>query len=208
MRRFAGLHAGLVATMRTPDEEVLPLGLAEALSPDQLDRVEVGPLAPDTLHRIVREQIGGSVARPTLVQIQLASGGNPLFALEIARSVERTGSRLRGGHVPIPQRVGDMVAERIGALSPAAREQLLVASALASPTVELVTAASEPGTAAGLGEAEHAGVIELDGGRVRFAHPLLRPPCIHPPPGSAGGGSTNASPRWSPTSRRRHATWR
>src|SRR5437764_447141 len=40
VRRLAGLRAGLVATMRTPDEEALPLGLAEALSPDQLHLVE------------------------------------------------------------------------------------------------------------------------------------------------------------------------
>ena len=127
------------ATMRTPDEEVLPLGLAEALPPDQLDRVEVGPLAPDVLHRIVREQIGVTVPRPTLVRIQQASGGNPLFALEIARSVHRAGTRVSGSHMPVPHQIGDIVAERIEALSPAAREQLLVASALANPTIELVT---------------------------------------------------------------------
>ncbi|TMK52626.1 MAG: ATP-binding protein [Actinobacteria bacterium] len=46
VRRLAGLRVGLVATMRTPDEDVLPLGLGEALPADQLDRVEVGPLAP------------------------------------------------------------------------------------------------------------------------------------------------------------------
>jgi DNA-binding CsgD family transcriptional regulator len=173
VRRFGGLRAGLVATMRTPDEEVLPLGLAEALSPDQLDRVEVGPLAPDVLHRIVREQIGIGVPRPTLVRIQQASGGNPLFALEIARSVNRAGTRMSDSHVPVPHHVGDMVAERIEALSPGAREQLLVTSALASPTIELVTTAGGPGTAEGLAEAEEAGVVELEGGRIRFAHPLL-----------------------------------
>jgi DNA-binding CsgD family transcriptional regulator len=173
VRRFAALRVGLVATMRTPDEEVLPLGLAEALPPEQLDRVEVGPLAPDVLHRIVREQIGVAVPRPTLVRIQQASGGNPLFALEIARSVRRAGTRVSGSHMPVPHQVGDIVAERIEALSPAAHEQLLVASALANPTIELVAAAGQPGTAEGLPEAEEAGVVELEEGRIRFAHPLF-----------------------------------
>ena len=80
---------------------------------------------------------------------------------------------MSGSHLPVPHQVGDIVAERIEALSPAAREQLLVASALANPTIELVATASDPGTAAGLPEAEEAGVVELEGGRIRFAHPLF-----------------------------------
>src|SRR5260370_30624844 len=75
--------------------------------------------------------------------------------------------------MPVPHQVGDIVAERIEALSPAAHEQLLVASALANPTIELVAAAGQPGTAEGLPEAEEAGVVELEEGRIRFAHPLF-----------------------------------
>src|SRR5205807_2569072 len=65
------------------------------------------------------------------------------------------------------------VTARIGALSAGARAQLLVAAALANPTVEVLAAASDPGAGAGLREAEPAGLIEIDGGRVPFAHPPL-----------------------------------
>src|SRR2546422_1002514 len=98
-------RVGLVATMRTPDEEVLPLGLAEALSADQLDRVDVGPLSAEVLHRVVRQRLGGTLPRPTLVQIEQASGGNPFYALEIARSYREAGVRLPvGSHPPLPRR--------------------------------------------------------------------------------------------------------
>ena len=174
VRRLGSLRVGLLATMRTPDEDVLPLGLGEALEAGSLERIEVAPLPADKLHRVIREQLGTAIARPSLMQIQEASGGNPFFALEIARAVQDMGERMPASwHIPISSRLGEFVEARIGALSPEAREQLLIASAMANPTVELLFAASETPGGDGLREAEMAGVIEIDRGRVRFSHPLL-----------------------------------
>src|SRR5437870_3163152 len=129
VRRLHGLRVGLVATMRTPDEEVLPLGLAEALSPEALERVDLGPLPPEVLHRVVRERLGAVLPRPSLVQIEQASGGNPFYALEIARSYREAGVRLPvGSHPPLPRSLETFVTARIGALSAGARAQLLAAA--------------------------------------------------------------------------------
>jgi DNA-binding NarL/FixJ family response regulator len=174
LRRLGGIRVGILATMRTPDEDSLPLGLDEALSPDQIDRLDVGPLPAEIVGQLVREQLGGAFPRPGIVQIQQASAGNPLFALEIARSLRDQGGRVpSGGPLPLPRRLGEFVAARIGALSDAAREQLLVASALANPTLDVVQAASLSGSRGGLLEAEQTSMIEIDGGRLHFTHPLL-----------------------------------
>ncbi|MGP1673661.1 MAG: helix-turn-helix transcriptional regulator, partial [Candidatus Limnocylindrales bacterium] len=58
-----------------------------------------------------------------------------------------------------------------GAIS---QDVLLLASMLSRPTVTLITAASrdQAAAAAGLGEAEAAGIVEIDDPTVRFTHPL------------------------------------
>jgi DNA-binding CsgD family transcriptional regulator len=66
-----------------------------------------------------------------------------------------------------------LVHERIGALGSDARAVALVVAALAEPTVALVEAAAEHRGARGMTEALEAGVLELDGERLRFTHPLF-----------------------------------
>jgi hypothetical protein len=66
------------------------------------------------------------------------------------------------------------VSERLARLAPATREVAFVVSGLSRATIELVQAAAggrRP--AAGLAKAVAAGVLEVDGGRVRYAHPLV-----------------------------------
>ena len=60
--------------------------------------------------------------------------------------------------------------ERLEALTPEAEEACRVVAAASEPTVALVEAAAGP---AGLEDALQARVLELDGERVRFTHPLL-----------------------------------
>ncbi|MFD7660040.1 LuxR C-terminal-related transcriptional regulator [Actinosynnema sp. NPDC059797] len=64
----------------------------------------------------------------------------------------------------------------MGALTPAAREALLYAAALAQPTPDLVRRAMpDPDVAEdALADAEDRGVVEVLPGAVRFTHPLLR----------------------------------
>ena len=111
-----------------------------------------------------------------LARIAQASGGNPFFALEIARAL--AGSRKESGGqrpLPVPRSVQTLAAERVGALSPAAQEAVLVAAALSRPTIETVAAALDDEREAlpAILEAEEAGVLVTDQGRVRFTHPLL-----------------------------------
>ena len=75
---------------------------------------------------------------------------------------------------PIPANLLELVRDRLELMPPGARAAAQVASALSRPTVRVVDAAlvarGEPPAA---GEAVAAGVLERDGERLAFAHPLL-----------------------------------
>src|SRR5262249_47409200 len=111
-----------------------------------------------------RARPGRSFPRPTLVRIAEASGGNPLYALEIARLVEGGGG---GASLPVPEDVRALVARRVAALPEATRDALLRTASLARPDVTLVDErALEP--------AEEAELVRVDArGRIAFAHPLF-----------------------------------
>lgn len=53
------------------------------------------------LHEILRARLGRTFPRPTLVRIGQVSGGNPFFALEIARAPDERGGPV-SGPIPIP----------------------------------------------------------------------------------------------------------
>lgn len=129
------------------------------------DRLRLDGLTPADLHRLVRLRTGLHLAKRDLRRLVEASAGNPSFALELVRSVQRDGWPEPGA--PLHATLGD-VAER---LPPESRDALLVAAALHHPRTAVVRAAL--GATPGLAEAEDAGVIEIREGRIRFTHPLF-----------------------------------
>ncbi len=140
--------------------------VAAAARDGTLELLELGPLSVAALHRIVTDSLGRSFPRPTLVRIAQTSGGNPLYALEIARLLDRgEGSRDAAG-LPVPDSLRALMARRIGALPRKTREALLRASALGRPDLRLVDARA-------LAPAEEAGLVRIRGDdRVEFVHPL------------------------------------
>jgi DNA-binding CsgD family transcriptional regulator len=135
-------------------------------------RITLKPLSVGALHRIVRTQLGTSPTRPELVRLHELSGGNPFFALEIARALGRRGSEGSRHEVAIPSQLQDLVSERLRALPPETVEALQIATALSHPTVGLVMDAVG-GDARVLDPAVAADVISTDGDRLVFAHPLI-----------------------------------
>jgi DNA-binding CsgD family transcriptional regulator len=166
----------VLATRRSDGAGDVPLGLTHAFPDEGLESVTLGPLSAAALHHLIRDELGAAPSRPILVRIASASGGNPFYALEIARALARQGEDpTRGDHLPIPDNLQELVAARLRGLTPAAREAALVAAALSRPTVPAVVAALGPqhDAEAAIVEAEEAGVIVAERGRIRFAHPLL-----------------------------------
>jgi hypothetical protein len=144
------------------------------------------------------------VSRAALVRIHEASGGNPLYALEIAHGLDRGDPRQVGARLPVPASLRELVAERIPALAPDARAALLAAAASSQPTVELVEAASSPD---GLAAAEESGLLRVDGVRVVFAHPLYASAVYTAAATSRRRGYTGGWRSWSPIARSAPGTW-
>lgn len=167
---------GVVLTRRGNDSDDLPLGLGSALPSDRVQRLVPAPLSLAALHHLIRNRLGKSFARPVLVRLAAASGGNPFFALEIGRAIAQDPGRLLlGGPLPVPRSVHELVAARVRRLSPTAQETVLVTASLVRPTVASVTDALRPewDAVSGVVEAEEAGVLVSESGRLRFSHPLL-----------------------------------
>jgi predicted ATPase len=167
---------GLLLTRRAEIREEAPLGLGQVLPEGCLRICVCGPLSLAALHALITSRLGTSPARPMLVRIAEACGGNPFFALEIARAL--AGDRHErglGDPLPVPPSLQELVARRVGALPAPAREAVLVAASLSRPTLALVREALAPqcDAAPALIAAEEAGILVSEGERIRFTHPLL-----------------------------------
>src|SRR5215218_10418839 len=169
VRRLEGQRVGILATARAPLAGPEPLGLERGLGPERLARVRLGPLGVDAVRRLVESALGYGFPRPTLLRIAQAARGNPLFAFEIARAVGPAPALEAGAPLPVPESLRELVAGRIAELEPAAQRAMLVAAALSHPTVEVVERASSE---RGLIAAEESGLLNLEGDRLVFAHPL------------------------------------
>ena len=170
-RRFTG-RVGLLAAIRTGAGSADVASWLHMSRPDAINRITVPPLNLGGLHAVVSDRLGRSLRRPTMVRIWETSAGNPFYALELARALgdERSAADL---HLPS---LAELVRARIGSLDTDVQELLLAASCVASPTVELVAAAT--GTDVDqvfelLEQAESTGIVAIEGHRLRFEHPLL-----------------------------------
>jgi DNA-binding CsgD family transcriptional regulator len=173
LRRLEGAPVGLLTARRKSEPAV---ALADAFPHERVRRLHLTELEPAELGRLLLERLELPLARPALLRLYRLAGGNPFLALEIARALQRREIALEPGQpFPVPVNLRELVRDRLDRLSPASREAALVTAALAQPTVERVVqaAGAAGGSSEGLEGAESAGIVELDGDRVRFTHPLL-----------------------------------
>jgi DNA-binding CsgD family transcriptional regulator len=132
-------------------------------------RIEIGPLSVGAVHRLLSDRLGRTFARQTLLRIHERSGGNPFFALEIARALDGDVDPLIP--LPVPQTLDGLVRVRLTGLPPATREALGLASAIGTPSEALLEQTGVPKGA--LDPALAANVVERENGTIRFTHPLL-----------------------------------
>ena len=179
----ASLAALRYALARLDDELVvallavrgdLPAWLRRAVPQGRLRTFEVGGLTMGAIQELLHARLDATFPRPTLIRLWETSGGNPFFALELANALQRRGGTLGlGEELPIPADLDELLHARLDGLSAAALETARAIAALADPTVPLVESAVGRCSDAGLAETLAARIVELDGERVRFTHPLL-----------------------------------
>ena len=171
LRRLEGEPVGVLATVRGRHAEV-PLELDRAFG--GFRRLVVEPLSVGAIHRLLWGRLALNLPRPELMRVHEISGGNPFFALELGRAIARGATRVDSPNLALPDSLSALVAERVRALPARVRETLVAVAALAAPSVTLL----EPLGASVVGDIELAvkqGVLELDGDRIHFTHPLLAP---------------------------------
>ena len=143
-----------------------------------LPELRLAGLEPVAAAALLHETAPG-LAERVRDQLVTRTTGNPLALLELPAmltAAQRAGIAALPEPLPLGRSVERIFAERVSQLSPAAQHLLLVGSA--EETGDLATvlraAAAQGSGPAALEEAERAGLISVQNGRLQFRHPLVR----------------------------------
>ncbi len=171
-RRLSARRVGVLVAIRAGHGSAL---VERPPANVDVKRLLLEPLTVAGLFRLVRDRIGLEIPRPSLVRLHEACGGNPLFAMEIARELREGRIHLSPGEpVPLPNSLLGLVEMRTQRLPASTRNVLVAAAALARPsTVILEAALGRERVERGLELASRAGVVEVSRESVRFEHPLF-----------------------------------
>lgn len=161
----------VVATQRGTG---VPDWLRMAIGDDDILRLPVGALTQGDVSELIRRKLGLSLVRNVVARVHRASGGNPLFALELARMLaERSEPMSAWLHLPLPTTLRETIGRRVAALPEDVRDVLLVVACAGDPTADVVHALAGVDTGTLLQHAIDQGVLGIDGGKLHFTHPLL-----------------------------------
>ena len=133
---------------------------------EEPERIEVGPLSPGALHRLLATRLGHPLTRPALNRIHVASHGNPLHALELARVLDGRSSGEVGS-------IARPLHTRVAALPNDALDALALAAFASIPSVPQLSRAVGEDVVVALQPAIDADLVFVDRDRVRFTHPLV-----------------------------------
>lgn len=178
LRRLEAEPIAVCMTVRGRQVEV-PLALDRTFS--DFRRLPVEPLSVGAIHRLLWGRLGLALPRPVLIRVHRTTGGNAFFALELGRALTDGTIDADSVDVALPKSLRAVVAQRLSALPGRVRETLVAVAALASPSVILMKPLGDT-VVDDLELAERQRVLEFDGDRIRFTHPLLAPACYEAMP--------------------------
>src|SRR5882757_134070 len=169
-RRLRGRVGVLLSERCEPDKGTAWLRIGEL---DDFTHIRLGPMSLGGLHSIITANLGRPLSRPVMVRIAEISGGNPFYALELARAM---GGRPLQPEPGLPGTLAELVRLRIGRLDGDVRNVLLAVASVSAPTVDLLARVNDT-TAERIVDllegVEADGIVGIVGNRVRFSHPLL-----------------------------------
>ena len=175
VRRLGDEPTRLLLARRGTGDDEAPLNLDRALDAARIQRVAVGPLRIGAFHRLLQQRLDTSFPRPVLLRIHASSGGNPFYGLEFGRGLTRRRRPFSPDDpLTVPASLQELVGERLRELSDDARRLLELISAMFDRrTTVIAEIARDEGLGGAIDEAVAAGVLEVRGRRLAFAHPLL-----------------------------------
>jgi tetratricopeptide (TPR) repeat protein len=157
-------------------ERTMPDGVASWLkldSPEALSQMRIRPMGLSRLQRMITDRVGRSFSRPTMMRIAEVSGGNPFYALELARSLNNP---TPAATAALPPALAEIMRARVGLFDDEVKRVLLAAACISDPTVDVMatmTSTTVDRLVHLLEEPETHGVVTIEGNRVRFTHPVL-----------------------------------
>ena len=167
-RRLGDLPIGILLAQRGDGPD--PLDLRNALGTAH-EELRLGPLSLGAIAHLIRSRSDVALPRPVLARVHEASGGNPMFALEFARSLDRHRPQL--GPITIPSSLLDLVRARLERCPEDVRRVLAIVAAAERITTSLLGAV-DPAAPELLVAAIDLEVVAIeDDGLIRFTHPLL-----------------------------------
>ncbi len=175
LRRLDAAPVGVVATARPGIETEDPLGLLSALPPGRVESADLGPLGPAAIRRVLAGTVA-AISRPMLRRIHEVSGGNPLYAIELARGLPPEGQdEPQPGELHLPDSLQEAIARRLETVDPELAPLLETAAALGRASVhELRRALPGSDVDALLAAAAEHGLLVVDENlAVRFSHPTI-----------------------------------
>jgi DNA-binding NarL/FixJ family response regulator len=170
LRRVEDRPVLVVATERTPaGDDVRP----PVLSPERTETITLDALPIEAIRQVLAPVVT-TIARPALELVHELSGGNPMYALELARSTDLNRDRLARARTSSRQTLDRALSARLRATSPATRRVVQTAAALGPASPERIRAACGEPSAEGLNDAIERGLLALDDSLlVRCSHPLV-----------------------------------
>lgn len=172
-------------------EEVTPesaLGglIARTRAGDRAALLSLQPLSSDETGIVLEERLAGRCAEGVVSTVHTRSGGNPFFAVQIARLLEQEGGIHRehgrwtltpGAKAELPPEVRETVSRRLRHISIEGRAVLgfgaLLGREFPYAALEKVAERSEDALFEALDEAQEAGLLRETLEGYAFAHPLL-----------------------------------
>jgi tetratricopeptide (TPR) repeat protein len=180
----ASAEALLFVTRRLDAEGVAMLFAVRDGEPSAFDGADVAclqldGLATEAAEKLLAHGTGVDAAPQVRDQLLAQTQGNALALLEIPSVLTRSqlaGAQPLPAELPLTGQLESVFLARVRRLAPEVQRLLLVAAADDSESAAAVIQASGPGdgAVAALDTAEEAGLISVQGQRLRFRHPLVR----------------------------------
>jgi DNA-binding CsgD family transcriptional regulator len=171
--RRLSARVGMLGTIRAGPGSDGDASWLQLPKPDAIRRIQLHPLSLGGLRTVLFKRLGRTFPRPTLLSIHEVSGGNPFYAIELARGI---GPAEHPAELSLPGTLAELVRARIGSVNTGVNDALLATACLAAPTVALVACAIDMDADELIGsfaEVEANGIVGIEGNRLRFTHPLL-----------------------------------
>jgi DNA-binding CsgD family transcriptional regulator/tetratricopeptide (TPR) repeat protein len=164
-------RAARVAFVCASREVELPIDLRRVGDPQRFVDLPMDGLSVAALKALLEQRCDVRLSRVDLIGLHGTTGGNPLHAIEAGRLLS-SGRPVR--QALLPPSLRSVVTEHLALLPPDAIPVLQAAALSARPEIDTLSAlVARADVEVALVAGERAGVVQVDGGAIRFCHPTF-----------------------------------